>query len=131
MNQNSKNNASFELKFIHEKMSQAVSYFSILRTFSKSFQIDETSSYASLPTPPPPKVLLSITFSKRNDQSEEGLDLYDVRHNFSDDTSLISIHAGDNFEAYRPPSNLVAILQDNQLVTGIPTSFLNWITFSE
>ena len=85
-------------------------------------------------TPPPPtpqKILLSITFNKRDDDPKVPGPLYDVRHNFTDGTSILSIHAGDNFEGYKPPSNLIAILQDNQLVDGIPNSFLEWITFTE
>ena len=111
-------------------MSNKVREFLVSLFILHYFQLDETSSYASLPSPTPPKTLVSITFTKRDDQ-HDGLDLYDVRHNFSDGSSLLSIHAGDNFEGYRPPSNLVAILQDNQLVTGIPSSFLNWLNYSE
>ena len=105
-------------------------FFKKVRNITTYFKLDETSSYASLPSPSPVKTLVSITFTKRDDQ-HDGLDLYDVRHNFSDGSSLLSIHAGNNFEGYRPPSNLVAILQDNQLITGIPSSFLNWLNYSE
>ena len=87
------------------------------------------------PTPPrsstPQKVLVSILFTKRENDPVTFGTLYNVQHNFSDGTSLLSIHAGDNFEQYRPPSNLVAVMQDGQNVPTIPTLFLNWITFSE
>lgn len=105
-------------------------FWKVFSKFDNLFKLDETSSYASLPSPTPPKTLVSITFTKRDDQ-HEGLDLYDVRHNFSDGSSLLSIHAGNNFEGYRPPSNIVAILQDDQQVSSIPSSFLDWLNYSE
>ena len=96
---------------------------------------DPTSDYSSLSDiTGPPKVLVSITFTKRDDDDATTRTfgpLYDVRHNFADGTSLLSVHVGDNFENYRPSSNLVAIMQDGQPLADIPSSFLNWLTFSE
>ena len=76
---------------------------------------------------------MSITFTKRDPDplATDPISLYDVKHNFTDGTSVLSIHAGDNFDGYKPPSNLIAIMQDNQVLSSIPDSFLDWLTFSE
>ena len=83
------------------------------------------------PPPTPDKVLLSIIFTKRESDPPSFGTLYDVKYNFTDGSTLLSIHSGENFEHFRPPSNLVAVLQDGQMVDSIPPSFLNWLSFTE
>lgn len=84
-----------------------------------------------IPPTTPGKTLLSITFTKRESDPTILGTLYDVQHNFADGTSLLSIHRGDNFDQYRPPSNVVACLENGKAISSIPATFLNWLTFSE